>query len=220
MAQRRKCRLANSAYKAVDLRQYQDLIITTIEEILPGKHPHVYQDYFSTDPLTQGEAILLGRELSKLPELAQYGEEATSSPSLSLCQYHMYHPGKCPSGSCAGWYKTHPAQAFLGCYTKSAQRFSLAALIFPNSSISKIRFVCSHSILKPFPVCMDSFIHDQFLSQNSYRAAVCQLWLFLPVSARCCPVLIICCFLCRKMNHDNERLQQKSHFAAVFSFNV
>ena len=78
MAQRKKCRLANSAYKAVDLRQYQDLIITTIEEILPGKHPHVYQDYFSTDPLTQDEAILLGRELSKLPELAQYGKEVTS----------------------------------------------------------------------------------------------------------------------------------------------
>lgn len=75
---RRKCRLVNSDYKNVDLCQYAQLIIDTVEATVPGKNPQVFQDYFSTDPLTQGEAILLGRELSKLPELAAYGKSVTS----------------------------------------------------------------------------------------------------------------------------------------------
>ena len=75
---RRKCRLVNTDYKNVDLCQYAQLIIDAIETIVPGKNPRVFQDYFSTDPLTQGEAILLGRELSKIPELAAYGKTVTS----------------------------------------------------------------------------------------------------------------------------------------------
>ena len=79
MAQkRRKCKLVNTAYSNVDLRQFEQLIIDTVENIIPGKHPKVFNDYFSTDPLTQGEAVALGRELSKLPELKGYGKEITT----------------------------------------------------------------------------------------------------------------------------------------------
>lgn len=78
MGKRRKCRLVNSDYKQVDLRQYSQLIIDTVESIVPGKNPQVFSDYFSTDPLTQWEAIQLGRALSKLPQLAAYGKEVTS----------------------------------------------------------------------------------------------------------------------------------------------
>jgi hypothetical protein len=78
MPPRRKYKLANSAYKETDLRLYQDLIIETIESVIPGKNPQVFQNYFSTDPLTQGESILLGRELSKLPQLASLGKTITS----------------------------------------------------------------------------------------------------------------------------------------------
>ena len=79
MAQkRRKCRLVNTAYSNVDLRQFEQLIIDTVEHIVPGKNPKVFHDYFSTDPLTQGEAVALGRELSKLPELKDYGKEITT----------------------------------------------------------------------------------------------------------------------------------------------
>lgn len=75
---RRKCRLVNAKYKDIDLCQHAQLIIDTVEAIVPGKNPQVFRDYFSTDPLSQGEAILLGRELSKLPELAAYGKTVTS----------------------------------------------------------------------------------------------------------------------------------------------
>lgn len=75
---RRKCRLVNSKYKGTDLRQYSQIIIDTINRVVPGKNPEVFEDYFSTDPLSQGEAILVGRELSKIPELAAYGKTVTS----------------------------------------------------------------------------------------------------------------------------------------------
>ena len=76
--QRRKCRLVNSDYKSTDLRQHSKIIIDTINKAVPGKNPKVFQDYFSTDPLSQGEAILIGRELAKIPELAAYGKTVTS----------------------------------------------------------------------------------------------------------------------------------------------
>ena len=79
MAQkRRKCRLANSAYSNIDLRQFEQLIIDTVEKTVPGRNPKVFADYFSTDPLTQGESVALGRELSKLPELKGFGKEVTT----------------------------------------------------------------------------------------------------------------------------------------------
>ena len=75
---RRKCRLVNSQYADVDLRRYEQLIIETVEKIVPGKNPKVFKEYFSTDPLTQGEAVSLGRELSKLDELKGFGKEVTT----------------------------------------------------------------------------------------------------------------------------------------------
>ena len=78
MAKQRRCRLVNSKYKDIDLRQYSQIIIDTINTVVPGKNPQVFIDYFSTDPLTQGEAISLGRELSKIPELVKYGKTVTS----------------------------------------------------------------------------------------------------------------------------------------------
>ena len=79
MAQkRRKCKLVNSDYSHIDLRKFEQLIIDTVEKTIPGKNPKVFPDYFSTDPLTQGEAVALGRELSKLSELKGYGKEVTT----------------------------------------------------------------------------------------------------------------------------------------------
>ena len=75
---RRKCRLVNSQYANVDLRQYEQLIIETVERIVPGKNPKVFKEYFSTDQLSQGEAVSLGRELSKLDELKGFGKEVTT----------------------------------------------------------------------------------------------------------------------------------------------
>ena len=76
--QRRKCKLSDSSQqKEVDLREYKVMIIQTIESTVQGKHPQVYEDYFSTDPLTQSEAVLVGRALAKIPELKEYGKSIT-----------------------------------------------------------------------------------------------------------------------------------------------
>lgn len=75
---RRKCRLADRSHRAVDLRRYSAIIITAINETVPGKNPKVFADYFSTDPLTQSEAVLIGRALAKLPELSGFGKTVTT----------------------------------------------------------------------------------------------------------------------------------------------
>ncbi len=78
MSQRRKCKLSDSEQQSkVDLREYKVMIIDTIETTVQGKHPQVYEDYFSTDPLTQSEAVLIGRALAKVPELKEYGKTVT-----------------------------------------------------------------------------------------------------------------------------------------------
>lgn len=74
---RRRCRLADKAHKDVDLRQYTKVIIDTINETVPNKNPEVYKDHFSTDSLTQWEAVQVGRALSKLDELKPYGKQVT-----------------------------------------------------------------------------------------------------------------------------------------------
>ena len=74
---RRECRFANIEHRNVDLRQYKQLIIDTINSTVPNKNPEVYCDHFSTDALTQSEAVLVGRALSKLPVLKKYGKEVT-----------------------------------------------------------------------------------------------------------------------------------------------
>ena len=75
---RRKCRLVNSEYNDVDLRQFEQIIIDAVERVLPGKNPKVFKNYFSTDPLTQGEAVSLGRELSRVEQLQGFGKEVTT----------------------------------------------------------------------------------------------------------------------------------------------
>ena len=72
---RRNCRLTDRDNRnTTDLTQYSDIIIETINRVVPGKNPTVEQDYFATDPLTHSEAVRLGRELirnDKLRELAR-----------------------------------------------------------------------------------------------------------------------------------------------------
>ena len=72
---RRKCKLVNSdARDSTDLREYETLITETINATVAGKNPMVFERYFSTDPLTQSEAVAIGRALAKLPELNGLGK--------------------------------------------------------------------------------------------------------------------------------------------------
>ena len=60
----RKCRLADSSHRDVDLRSYEDIIIETINKTVPGKHPSVHKDCFLTDKLNQSEAGTINFTLS------------------------------------------------------------------------------------------------------------------------------------------------------------
>ena len=44
---RRKCKLAVSDHKDVDLRMFEDVIIQTINATVKDKHPKVNKNYFS-----------------------------------------------------------------------------------------------------------------------------------------------------------------------------
>ena len=75
MALRRKYRLADKIHrKTVDLRLHSQVIIDTINATAPGKNPVVHKDHFSTDQLTQREAISIGMALAKIPALSKYGK--------------------------------------------------------------------------------------------------------------------------------------------------
>ena len=74
---RRKCRLAVADHKDIDLRQFEDAIVSTVNATVKCKNPKVFKSYFSTDLLTQSEAVLLGRALSKIDELKVYGKTVT-----------------------------------------------------------------------------------------------------------------------------------------------
>ena len=74
---RRKCKLADSTHRDVDLREYAELIIETVNNTVSGKNPQVYRDHFATDALTHREAVLLGRALANLSELRCYGKTVT-----------------------------------------------------------------------------------------------------------------------------------------------
>ena len=80
MAQpRRKCKLVNTSVKdKTDLRKYEQIIVETINQTVAGKNPRVFESYFSTDPLTQSEAVAIGRALAKLPELYHLGKTITT----------------------------------------------------------------------------------------------------------------------------------------------
>ena len=71
---RRVCRLADKQFRNVDLRQYKDLMMNTINEVVPGKNPEISKDGFSTDELTHSEAVRLGQALSRLDALKPYGK--------------------------------------------------------------------------------------------------------------------------------------------------
>lgn len=79
MATLRECRLSETSNrKKVNLLDYQDEIISIIEETVPGKHPRVYYDHFTTDALSKGEAIRVGQALSKNPDLAMLGKQVVT----------------------------------------------------------------------------------------------------------------------------------------------
>ena len=72
---RRKFRLINSEYSDMDLTIYEQEIVNAVNSVVPGKNPEVYKDHFSTDPLTQSEAVALGRALVKIDGLKDCGKE-------------------------------------------------------------------------------------------------------------------------------------------------
>ena len=72
---RRKCTLANSNFRDVNLKNYEQIIIDTINNTVPGKDPKVYESYFSTIALNQSEAVKLGRALAKISELSAFGQK-------------------------------------------------------------------------------------------------------------------------------------------------
>ena len=75
---RRKCKLANTSFKDIDLRNFEQIIVDTINSTVPDKNPKVFKDYFSTDSLTQSESVAIGRALSKIAELNVYGKSITT----------------------------------------------------------------------------------------------------------------------------------------------
>ncbi|MBR2140027.1 MAG: hypothetical protein IJ963_04095 [Phascolarctobacterium sp.] len=71
---RRVCKLTDKSQRNnVDLRNYSQTIINTINKIAPNKNPTVNQHSFSTDPLTHSEAVKLGFALAEIPEIAELG---------------------------------------------------------------------------------------------------------------------------------------------------
>lgn len=76
MAQpRRKCRLSNTDYSHIDLRDFEDEIINTINDTVPNKNPKVFKSYFSTNELNQSESVAIGRALSKVESLTKFGKK-------------------------------------------------------------------------------------------------------------------------------------------------
>lgn len=71
---KRICKLTDKKLReTVDLRNYEDLIINTINEVAPGKNPDVQKDHFSTDVLSHSESIKIGFALAEIPEIAKLG---------------------------------------------------------------------------------------------------------------------------------------------------
>ena len=75
---RRKYRLTNKDYKDINLKNYEQIIIDTINKTVPNKNPKVFEDYFSTDVLNQSESVAIGRALSKIDELSVLGKPVTT----------------------------------------------------------------------------------------------------------------------------------------------
>ena len=78
MATHRRYELSDTdSRKDVDLTNFADEIMNTIEEAVPGKHPMVYADHFETDNLTHAEAVRIGRALSQRDNLKPFGKTVT-----------------------------------------------------------------------------------------------------------------------------------------------
>lgn len=73
--QRKKFRLAAAEHQKQSLLPYEQEILDAINRAVPGKNPKVFEHYYSTDPLTQSESVKIGRELSKITDLASLGKE-------------------------------------------------------------------------------------------------------------------------------------------------
>ena len=58
---RRKYKLTNKDYKDVNLKNYEQIIIDTINKTVPNKNPKVFEDYFSTDVLNQSESVAISQ---------------------------------------------------------------------------------------------------------------------------------------------------------------
>ena len=74
---RRKFKLANANFRNTNLKNYEQIIIDTINQTVPGKDPKVFENYFSTNVLSQSEAVSIGRALAKISELSALGQENT-----------------------------------------------------------------------------------------------------------------------------------------------
>ena len=72
---RRKFKLANAEFRDVNLKCYEQIIVDIINQTVPGKNPKVFEDYFSTEVLTQSEAVKIGRALAKNEKLSALGQE-------------------------------------------------------------------------------------------------------------------------------------------------
>ena len=61
----RKYTLANSACRGVvDLRDYEDIIVSAVQEFAPGTTVTVTKDYYTVnEPLTQSQAVRIGRRI-------------------------------------------------------------------------------------------------------------------------------------------------------------
>ena len=55
---------SGAARKEVDLRDFEDIIINTVKDVIPGAKVKVYPDGYVVDAITTGEAIKIGRKLA------------------------------------------------------------------------------------------------------------------------------------------------------------
>lgn len=53
----------------------KSVLLRLIVNMVPNKNPKVFEHYFSTDELTQSEAVSMGRALSKIEGLSVFGKE-------------------------------------------------------------------------------------------------------------------------------------------------